>query len=39
MIGPIILEDHMTGQNYLEFLKNELSEQLENVPLATRITM
>jgi hypothetical protein len=28
LIGPIILEDRMTGQNYLEFLQNELSEQL-----------
>jgi hypothetical protein len=38
-IGPIILEDRMTGQNYLEFLQNELPEQLEDVPLATRIAM
>jgi hypothetical protein len=29
----------MTGQNYLEFLQNELPEQLEDVPLATRIAM
>jgi hypothetical protein len=35
LIGPVILEDGMTGQNYLEFLQNELSEQLEDVPLAT----
>jgi hypothetical protein len=27
----------MTGLNYLELLKNELPEQLEAVPLATRI--
>jgi hypothetical protein len=39
LIGPVILEDHRTGQNYLEFLQNELPEQLENVPLATRISM
>jgi glutaredoxin-related protein len=39
LIGSVILEDHMTGQNYLEFLQNELLEQLENVPLATRIAM
>jgi hypothetical protein len=29
LIGPFILEDSMTGQNYLEFLQNELPEQLE----------
>jgi hypothetical protein len=37
LIGPIIL-DHTTGQNYLEFLQNELPE-LEDVPLAARIAM
>jgi hypothetical protein len=39
LIGPVILEDRMTGQNYLEFLKNELREKLEDVPLTTRIAM
>jgi hypothetical protein len=29
----------MTGQNYPEFVQNELPEQLEDVPLATRIAM
>jgi hypothetical protein len=29
----------MTGENYLEFLQNGLPEQLEDVPLATRIAM
>jgi len=29
--------DCITGQNYLDFLQNELSKQLEDVPLATRI--
>jgi len=29
----------MTGQNYLDFLQNELPNQLEDVPLATRIAM
>jgi len=24
LIGPIILDDGMTGQNYLDFLQNEL---------------
>jgi hypothetical protein len=35
LIGPVVLEDRLTGQNYLEFLQNELPEQLEDVPLAT----
>ena len=42
LIGPVILdEDRMTGQNYLDFLQNELpkQKQLEDVPLATRIVM
>jgi hypothetical protein len=39
LIGPVILEDRMTGRNYLEFLQNELPEQLEVVPLATQIAM
>jgi len=39
LIGPVILDDHMTGQNYLDFLQNELPKQLEDVPLATRIAM
>jgi len=37
--GPVILDDRMTGQNYLDFLQNELPKQLEDVPLATRIAM
>ena len=28
-----------TGQNYLDFLQNELPKQLEDVPLATRIAV
>jgi hypothetical protein len=39
LIGPVIVEDRMTGQTYLEFLQNELIEKLVNVPLATRIAM
>jgi hypothetical protein len=39
LIGPVILEDRVTGQNYLEFLQNELPEQLEDVPLARRIAI
>jgi hypothetical protein len=34
-----ILEDRMTGQNYLEFQQNELPEQLEDVPLAAGTAM
>jgi len=39
MIGPVILDDRTTGQNYLDFLQNELPKQLEDIPLATRIAM
>ena len=39
LIGPVTLDDRMTGQNYLDFLQNELPKQLEDVPLATRIAM
>ena len=37
-IGPVILEDRMIGQNYLDLMQNGLPEQL-NVPLATWIAM
>jgi hypothetical protein len=37
LTGPIILDDHMTGHNYLDFLQNGLPEQLQDVPLATRV--
>jgi len=39
MIGPIILDECMTGQDYLDFLQNGLPEQLEDVPLDTWIAM
>jgi len=39
LVGPVILDDLMTGQNYLDVLQNELPIQLEDVPLATRIAM
>ena len=39
LIGPIILDNHMTRQNYLDMLQNELPEQLQDVPLATWIAM
>jgi hypothetical protein len=32
LIGPVILDDRMTGNNYLNFLQNGLPEQLEDVP-------
>ena len=39
LIGPVILDDRMTGKNYLDLLQNELPKQLEDVSLATRIAM
>jgi len=39
LIGPVILDNRLTGQNYLDFLQNELPKQLEDVPLATRIAL
>ena len=36
LIGPVIVEDRMTGDNYLHFLQHELPEQLEDVPLDIR---
>jgi hypothetical protein len=37
--SPVILDDRMTGHNYLDFLQNGLPEQLVYVPLAARIAM
>jgi hypothetical protein len=39
LIGPVILDDHMTGHTYRDFLQNGLPEQLQNIPLSTRIAM
>ena len=39
LIGPVILDDCMKGQNYPHFLQNELPKQLQDVPLAARIAM
>ena len=39
LIGPVILDDRMTGQKYLDVLQNELPKQTQDVPLATRIAM
>jgi hypothetical protein len=39
LIGPVILDDRITGHVYLDFLQNGLPEQLWNVPSATRIAM
>ena len=36
LIGPVIVEDRMTGDSSLHFLQHELPEQLEDVPLDTR---
>ena len=36
LIGPVIVEDRITGDSYLHFLQNDLPEQLEDVPLDTR---
>ena len=36
LIGPVIVEDRMTGDSYLHFLQNDLPEELEDVPLDTR---
>ena len=36
LIGPVIVEDRMTGDSYLHFLQHELPEQLEDVSLDTR---
>jgi hypothetical protein len=39
LIGPIILDDHMRGHNYLNFLQSGLPEQLEDVPLVIQTAM
>jgi hypothetical protein len=39
LIGPVVLDDRMTGHSYLDFLPSGLAEQLEDVPLATQIAM
>ena len=39
LIGPVTLDDRMTGQHYLHFPLNELPKQLQDVPSATRIAM
>jgi hypothetical protein len=39
LIGPIISDHCMTGDNHLDFLQNGLPEQPDDVPLATWIAM
>ena len=39
LIGTVILDDRVTGKNYLDFRENGLPKELEDVPLATRIAM
>jgi hypothetical protein len=39
LIRPVILDDCVTGPNYLDFVQNGLPDQLEDIPLATLIVM
>ena len=39
LIGPVILDDRMTGQNYLDFLQNELPKQLEGLGSCDRASL
>jgi hypothetical protein len=39
LVGPVNLDNRTTGFNFLDFLQNGLLEQLEDVPLATRIAI
>ncbi|EFN89173.1 hypothetical protein EAI_12527, partial [Harpegnathos saltator] len=39
LIGPVILQNRMTGQSYFDFLQNTLPPQLEDISLATRRTI
>lgn len=39
LIGPVILDDRMTGERYLHFLQNELPALLEDVSLHSRCRM
>jgi hypothetical protein len=33
LISHVILDDRMTGHNYLDFLQNGLPEEIDDVPL------
>lgn len=35
VVGPFFFDDHLTGQMYLDFLRNDLQNMLENLPLNT----
>jgi hypothetical protein len=39
LVASFILDDRMTGHNYLDFLQNGLPEKLENIPLVSRTAM
>lgn len=39
LIGPYILENRLTGEHYLSFLRNELTTLLEEVPINIRMQM
>lgn len=33
IIGPIVLPNRMTGQNFLQFLRDDITDELDNLPL------
>jgi hypothetical protein len=39
LIGPRVLPPHLNGEGYLNFLQNELSDLLDDVPLQVRRDM
>jgi hypothetical protein len=39
LIGPHVLPPHLNGEGYLNFLQNELSDLLDDVPLQVRRDM
>lgn len=36
LIGPYFFDGNMNGENFLEFLNNQLSEEIDEIPLAER---
>lgn len=39
LLGPVVLEHRLTGARYLEFLENNLTDLLDDVPLDIRQNM
>lgn len=39
IIGPFIFDDHLNGESYLNFLRNDLPILLEDVPIDLRLSM